>query len=177
MNTALLHQFIYSAVAILCVHLCFRLLKHYAKQTQQRLGIRKSRYFAIKRALSVASLCVTFIVLILIWNLNLKSVWVSATGILALIAISFFAIWSLIGNILAGFILYFTSPFRLDDRIHIIPDGVKGTVLAVNTFYTVLLDEERNYINVPNSMFFQKYIQVIKTAEREKNAAIAGSEH
>ena len=166
----MLQKLAYTAAIVLCINLFFQLLKRYAKQTQQKFGIRKSRYFALKRLLSMMSLLLNLVVLIVVWNLDLKSVWVSATGILALIAISFFAVWSLIGNILAGFILYFTSPFKVDDTIEVMPDEIRGTVMAINTFYTVLIDEEKNYINVPNSLFFQKYIQVIKTARTRQTA-------
>jgi small-conductance mechanosensitive channel len=83
-------------------------------------------------------------------------------GILAMVAVAFFAVWSLVGNILAGIILYFTTPFKINDNIEILPDGIKGKVLAINTFYTVLLDEDNSYINVPNSLCFQKYIRNIK---------------
>ena len=84
------------------------------------------------------------------------------TGILALIAVAFFAVWSLVGNILAGMIIYFTTPFKINDLIEVMPDGIKGKVLTINTFFTVLIDEDDNYINIPNSLFFQKYVRNIK---------------
>jgi len=145
--------------------LIYQLFKHAAKKTQQKKGIRQSRYFATKRLLSVASLFVICLLLILVWDVNIKNVWVSITSILAMIAIAFFAIWSLVGNILAGVIIYFTSPFKLDDLIEIMPDGVRGRVLTINTFYAVLQDDEGNYINIPNSLFFQKYIKVIRNSD------------
>jgi small-conductance mechanosensitive channel len=142
------------------IALLFHALKRYAKKTQQKFGIRKSRYFAIRRMLTIVSFVLSLAMLLLVWDVNLKHVWISLTSVLAVIAVAFFAVWSLVGNILAGFIIYFTSPFKIEDTIVIMPDGIQGTVLAINTFYTVLLDEDKNYINVPNSLFFQKYIQV-----------------
>jgi small-conductance mechanosensitive channel len=162
MDYMLIQKIIYSAVTVVAIHLLFHLLKRYAKQTQHKFGIRKSRYFAIKRLLTMASLLMSLVILILIWNVDLKHVWVSATGVLALIAVAFVAVWSLVGNILAGVIIYFTSPFKIEDSIEVMPDEIRGTVLAVNTFYTVLMTEDKNYINIPNTLLFQKYIKVIK---------------
>lgn len=158
----LLQKAIVSTIAIAIIYLLFHLLKFYAKKTQKKFGIRKSRYFATKRLLTTLSVLLSLLALFLIWNVSLKNVWISATGILAMIAVAFFAVWSLIGNILAGIILYFTSPFKIEDTIEVMPDSIRGTVMAINTFYTVLMTEEMNYISVPNSLFFQKYIQVIK---------------
>jgi len=162
MNDAAIEKLIYSGLVILVINLIFHFLKYYARKTQRKFGIRKSRYFATRRLLNAAALVLSVLALVFIWELSLRNIWVSATGILAMIAIAFFAIWSLIGNILAGLIIYFTSPFKLEDEIELSPDEVRGTVLAINTFYTVLIDEDGNYVNIPNSLFFQKYIRVIR---------------
>ncbi|MDD2598814.1 MAG: mechanosensitive ion channel family protein [Kiritimatiellae bacterium] len=162
MNPIEINKLLYTVVILLVIQLLSHLFKRFAKQTQLRFSIRQSRYFAIKRLLTLASFFVSGLVLLLIWDVNIKHVWVSLTGLLALIAVAFFAVWSLVGNILAGVILYFTAPFKSDDTIMVLPDEVGGTVLAINTFYTVLIDEDKNYINIPNSLFFQKYVKVIK---------------
>jgi MscS family membrane protein len=160
MDPILIRKLISSAVVILTINLLFALLKLSARKTQQKLDIRKSRYFAIRRMMTFTSIVLTAGLLLLVWEISLHSVWVSLTGILAVTAIAFFAVWSLVGNILAGMILYFTSPFKIEDDIEVMPDNICGTVLAINTFYTVLLDENSGYINIPNSLFFQKYVRV-----------------
>jgi small-conductance mechanosensitive channel len=137
-------------------------LKRKAKEISQKKNLNKTRYFTIKRLISFINLLLLLIILILIWGVSIKDLWISIAGILAMIAVAFFAVWSLVGNILAGIIIYFTSPFKINDNIEILPDGIKGKVLAVNTFYSVISDENGDYINVPNSLFFQKYIKNIR---------------
>lgn len=173
MNNIIVVKLIYSAVLIFLIALLFQAIKRYAKKTQHRLGIRKSRYFAIRRMLNITSLLLSIAGILLVWDVSLTHVWISLTSVLAVIAVAFFAVWSLVGNILAGVILYFTSPFKIDDSIEIMPDGIRGSVLAINTFYTVLLDEDKNYINVPNSLFFQKYIQVKRSLGKQPQAEIS----
>lgn len=162
MNPDLLLKLGYSAVIIIVVNLLFHLLKYSARKTQKKRGMKKSRYFATRRLLTITSLFVIALLLGLVWDVNVKNAWVSLTSILAMIAIAFFAVWSLVGNILAGVLIYFTTPFKLDDLIEVMPDGIRGKVLTINTFYTVLQDEEGDYINIPNSLFFQKYIRVVR---------------
>ena len=160
MDTILIKKLIFSVIVVLAVNALFSLLKLSARKTQKKFGIRKSRYFAIRRMMTMTSMLLTIILLLLVWKISLHNVWVSLSGILAITAIAFFAIWSLVGNILAGIILYFTSPFKIEDDIEVMPDNICGIVLAINTFYTILLDENGGYINIPNSLFFQKYIRV-----------------
>ena len=162
MDILTLQKIVFSLVAILIVSLVSHLLKGQAKVIQQKRNLKKTRYFTIKRIVSFVSFLLLVAALILVWGVDIKNLWVSIAGVLAMVAVAFFAVWSLVGNILAGIILFFTTPFKINDTIEVMPDGIKGKVLAINTFYSVLADEEDNYINVPNSLFFQKYIKNIK---------------
>lgn len=162
MDAVIIEKLVFSVVSFGLVSICAQLLKNYAKKTQRDLNIQKSRYFALNRLITLLSTMLIVILLILIWGINLKNLWGSLTGILAMIAVAFFAVWSLIGNILAGLILFFTSPFKINDHIEVLPDSIQGKVLAINTFYTVVMDEEGNYISIPNSLFFQKYVKKFK---------------
>lgn len=147
-----------SIATIIIVLLLSSILKGQAKRTQKQNNLRKSRYFAMCRGINLAGMSVSMIALILIWGVDIRNLWVSITGIVAMVAVAFLAVWSLIGNILAGVLLYFSAPFRVDDFIEILPENIRGRVLAINTFFTVLHDENGHYVNVPNSMMFQKYI-------------------
>ncbi len=162
MDKQTIYKIIYTAISLVSMILITQILLRQAKLTQQKLKIQKSRYFMLRKVIRVFAVIILAILLIVIWGLDMKNLWVTLTSILGLIAIAFFAIWSLIGNILAGMIIFFTSPFKVNDTIEVLPDGIKGKVLAINAFYTLLGDEKGNYINVPNSLFFQKYIKLIK---------------
>lgn len=158
MDRTILFRLAGSAAAVLIITLVSSLLSAQAKRTQKRYNLKKSRYFAVRRGITMASLALIVISQILIWGVDIKNLWISITGLVAMVAVAFLAVWSLIGNILAGVLLYFTTPFRTDDHIEVLPEKIRGKVLAINTFFTVLQDEEGYYINIPNSMLFQKYI-------------------
>ncbi len=162
MDILILRKILVSIVAFLLTTLFSHVLKRKSKEISVKKNMQRARYFAIRRLISLLSSIILIAALILIWGVNVRDLWVSVAGILAMVAVAFFAVWSLVGNILAGLILYFTTPFRINDTIEVVPDGVKGRVLAINTFYTVILEEDDNYVNIPNSLFFQKYIRNIR---------------
>lgn len=163
MEILFLNKLVSSAVVIVMLLFISHIIKKKAKEISTARNLKKTRYFAIKRIISFLSLVLLLISLVFIWGINIKHLWLSMTGVLALIAVAFFAVWSLVGNILAGLIIYFTTPFKINDSIEVMPDGIKGKVLAINTFFTVLIGEDDSYINVPNSLFFQKYVRNIKS--------------
>ncbi|MBA3065906.1 mechanosensitive ion channel family protein [bacterium] len=153
---------IISVFAGLVVLSVSRIAKFKAKKTQKRLNLDESRYLLIIRIISFISFISICAILVLIWGINLKHIWLTLSGVIAMMAIAFFAVWSLLGNILAGILLYFTSPFKINDYIEISPDNITGQVIAINAFYTVLLDSDQAYICVPNTFFFQKYIKELQ---------------
>ena len=133
-----------------------------ARQIQQKKQLAKSRYYLMKRMISILTVVLAAGVLIMIWGISIKNLWVSMTSLLAMVAVAFFAVWSLVGNILAGIIIFFTAPFKTNDTIEILPDNVKGRVLAITTFFVLLQDEDENITSVPNSLVFQKYVKKIR---------------
>lgn len=160
MDNYLIQKLSISLAVVLFATVLGHILKYFARRAQQKFDMRKSRYFTIRRLITFATACISIALLLFVWNVNAQNAWGFITSILAVIAIAFFAIWSLVGNMLAGVIIYFTSPFKIDDYIEVSPDEIRGQVMAINTFYTVLQDEDRNYINIPNTLLFQKYIRV-----------------
>jgi small-conductance mechanosensitive channel len=155
----MIQKTIYTAIAVLVIFLISNILKRKAKEISKSKNLKKTRYFAIRRLISFATLFLFIITVIIVWGIDIKDLWISIVGILAMIAIAFVAVWSLIGNVLAGIMIYFTTPFKIDDTVEILPEQIKGKVLAINTIFTVLQEEDGNYINIPNSLFFQKFIR------------------
>jgi small-conductance mechanosensitive channel len=97
--------------------------------------------------------------LIILWGGSFENAWVSIAGFLGLIAIGFFAVWSILSNIFAGVILFFYRPFKVEDTIEILPDGIKGIVKDINGFFVILSDTEGNITHIPNNMIYQKVVR------------------
>lgn len=93
--------------------------------------------------------------------------WTALTGFVAVAAIAFFAIWSVLSNIFCAALIFIVGPFRLGDRVEVMESadkpGVKGRVVTINVFYTTLEDltegHEGALLQIPNSLFFQKVIR------------------
>jgi len=86
----------------------------------------------------------------------LQSVIAAVTGVLALLAIGFVAVWSVLSNTLCSLILMITRPFRIGDSLSLPPDGLEGKVVNFNMIFTTLETEEDLYLLVPNNIFFQR---------------------
>ncbi len=96
----------------------------------------------------------------MIWGLNMKDLWVISSVILGFIGAALFAVWSLLSNVLAAYILFFSKPFDIGDFI-ILQDGgdsIKGEIINMTTFYVKIKLEDGGIAMIPNNMTFQKTI-------------------
>lgn len=100
-------------------------------------------------------------------GVSAEVLWTALTGFVAVAAVAFFAIWSVLSNMFCALLIFALGPFRLGDLVEIIETadkpGVKGRVHAINLFYTTLEDVSDEHagalLQVPNSLFFQKSVR------------------
>src|SRR5690554_4198954 len=93
--------------------------------------------------------------------------WTALSDFVAVGAIAFFAIWSVLSNIFCAALIFTVGPFRIGDRVEVMESadkpGVKGRVITINVFYTTLEDltdgNEGALLQIPNNLFFQKVIR------------------
>ena len=89
----------------------------------------------------------------------LQNVWTAIVAVLAMIAIGFVAVWSVMCNILCTLLIIIYRMFLVGDKVTIPSDNLVGTVIDLNLIYTTLREEDGQLIQVPNSTFFQKPIK------------------
>ncbi|WP_222910565.1 mechanosensitive ion channel family protein [Pseudomonas sp. DNDY-54] len=93
--------------------------------------------------------------------------WTAFSGFVAVAAVAFFAIWSVLSNLLCAVLIMAVGPFRLGDLVELVESFdkpiVKGRVLDINMLYTTLEEVSESgtgaIVQVPNSLFFQKVLR------------------
>jgi small-conductance mechanosensitive channel len=94
--------------------------------------------------------------------------WTALSGFVAVAAVAFFAMWSVLSNLLCAILIFTVGPFRIGDVVELVDTtdkpGVKGRVVAINLLYTTLVEAEElgtgsAMVQVPNSLFFQRSVR------------------
>lgn len=89
----------------------------------------------------------------------LENVMAAIGGVMALVAIGFVAVWSVLSNVLCSLILLIARPFRVGDTLRLPPpEDLSGKVVNFTLLYTTLKLQDGTFAQIPNNLFFQKTI-------------------
>ena len=85
------------------------------------------------------------------------------SSVLTVIGVAFFAQWSILSNVTAGIIVFFSFPFKIGDKIRILDNEfpIEAEIKDISSFYTLLRTTNGEKISLPNNLLLQKAIVII----------------
>ena len=107
-----------------------------------------------------------FIIALLgIWGIDTKNVVTYITSILAFIGVALFAQWSVLSNITAGIVMFFSFPYKIGDTIKIEDKDfpIEAQIEDIKAFHTILITTDGKKVTYPNNLFLQKAVIIIKS--------------
>jgi small-conductance mechanosensitive channel len=117
---------------------------------------------AMVNKLITAALFVTMVVgQAMTWGVHLSGVYVFLTSFFAMVAIGFFAVWSVLSNITSSVLIFFMFPYKIGDRIQVIGDDITGEITDITLFHLIVASEDRGIVTIPNNVVIQKSIRIL----------------
>ncbi|WGU69107.1 mechanosensitive ion channel [Capnocytophaga canimorsus] len=98
------------------------------------------------------------VLLITIWGVEGERALLVISSIFTVIGVAMFAQWSILSNITAGIILFFSFPFKIGNRIQIMDKEypIEAEIVDIKSFYTLLKTKDEELICYPNNLLLQK---------------------
>jgi small-conductance mechanosensitive channel len=124
-----------------------------------RTRLEPADLLPLKKVLKSVLYLVTAVLLLTVFGVNLGGLWAVMSTILAMVAIGFVAVWSLLSNISCTLIILLFRPFAVGDEIEFAGEPVKGKVVDLNFLYTTLRADDGGLFQIPNNLLFQKTIK------------------
>ena len=104
-----------------------------------------------------------------IWGVNYREVGLLFSSVFAVIGVALFASWSILSNITAGVILFFSFPFKIGDRVKILDKDVESEepylIEDIKAFHISLRKENGELLVYPNNLIIQKAVTLIYNSE------------
>ena len=137
----------------------------HARFTEAELG-------PVRRTVKWIISLVALVLVLGAFGLNIGGMWGIVSTILAMVAIGFVAVWSVLSNILCTLIILVFRPFSVGDEVEFAGEPVKGRVVDLNFIYTTLDAGDGAVMQVPNNLFLQKVLR-----RRHSRAAVSPVAH
>lgn len=155
---------LWSVGVVVVSYIIFRLLKKLLNNFSKRKSVTLKRIYYIEKVFEILIILITAIVLIFIWSVDIKSITLIASSFFAIVGVALFAQWSILSNITASIIIFFSFPARVGDKIKVVDgdNSLEGTIKEISLFQIELIDDEYNVIFYPNNLLLQKPVVKIK---------------
>ncbi len=156
-------QILLSLITLVLGLFVARYVKKVLHRVAQKKQVQPKRIFYIEKVFYLLFMMITLLTLLMIWSIDFKGLLVFASSIFAVIGVALFAQWSILSNVTASLIIFFTFPARVGDRIRIIDkdDSIEGIIKEITLFQVEIQDDEKNRIFYPNNVLLQKPVKKI----------------
>ncbi|MFS4492052.1 mechanosensitive ion channel domain-containing protein [Maribacter sp. 2308TA10-17] len=160
-------------LATLLIVIIFRFI---GKTTVQRIGrmsgIAEARTLLITKYVYAVLNFLAIGAVTFIWGVNFQDLGLLFSSVFAVIGVALFAQWSILSNVTAGVILFFSFPFKIGDYIRILDKEIMDEqdenenifiIEDIKAFHVHLRRHSGELITYPNNMMLQKAIALIET--------------
>jgi small-conductance mechanosensitive channel len=160
MDEHLIAKIVLSGLILLFYFIVASVKKSFIKRFGDKHRYRIKRTAYINKFLGILLFIVMITSQSIIWGIDFHGVYIFASSFFALVGIAFFASWSILSNITSSVMLFFSFPFRIDDKIKILDsdNSVSGVIKDMTLLHILIEDENGNLVTYPNILALQKAI-------------------
>ncbi len=168
-------QIIATAVSLVLLPLLKLVSKKLIKRYGRMADMSQPRVRQIRHVVAIMWNVLFILLIAMIWGVKPQNLVLGLTSAFAFIGVAMFAQWSILSNITAGIVMFFSAPYRVGNTIKMIDKEmpVTATIEIIGTFYTHIRTEEDELIVIPNSVFLQKMVGIIKKDKKSSPKAKA----
>lgn len=159
----LLPQIIYTGVVFIILTslraLTIKIIHNHANKVQRV----QMRTVLTKKLINYFYWFLILLFLFGIWGINFGDLSIFFSSIFAFLGVALFAQWSIISNVTAGLIMFFTFPYRIGDfiKIHEGDNSIYGYIEDIKSFQVILKTLDGEIVSYPNSMMLQKAVSIL----------------
>lgn len=165
-------ELIYSLIVFLVILVLKFLFTTAVRKVSKLSGFNPVRTNLIIKFINIGLTLIAIIALTLVWSVNYKELGVLLSSVFAVLGVALFAQWSILSNITAGVILFFSFPFKIGNTIRILDKELTDTdssnldtfvIEDIRAFHLHLRSSNGEILTYPNNLVLQKGVILIST--------------
>lgn len=156
-------EVVFSIVILLLALFLHRLVIWSAAKLSRDLNRSALRRQYINRYVGYILYTLSLGSILLIWIINEDDFILVLSSSFAVVGVALFANWSILSNVTASFILYFSFPYKIGDRVRVHDKDlpVTAVIIDIKAFYTMLKTAEGELVTYPNNLLMQKGVSIL----------------
>ncbi len=157
---------------IIVFSLASKLLDRIIHDVSVRRALGDLRVLYMTRLMNIGMVFLCIVVMCLVLGLGYSEISVFLSSIFAVVGIALFAQWSILSNVTASMIIFFSFPYKVNDSIKILDkdDDMSGVIIEITLFHVILKRDDGNIITYPNTLILQKAVLRIDKPLAENNS-------
>lgn len=153
--------------SLICLSL-FLLLRFLIVKTVKKVGkisdLNVVRTRLVTKYIIFGLSFLVLLAVILIWGVDIKEIGLILSSAFAVLGVALFATWSILSNVTAGIILFFSFPYKIGDRIRILDNDFpeEAIIVDIKAFTINLIKDDGELLTYPNNLLLQKGVVLIQ---------------
>ena len=156
-------KMLYAVILLVIGVFAIRIILRMLKKTLEKTNLEKAAHTLIMSFAGV-------VLYVLLGLIVASALGIDVTGVVALASVLTLslslALQNMLANVIGGFTLLYTKPFKSGDYVEIAGQG--GTVREINMTYTMLATADNRLISIPNSAVVSAQIVNYSAAETRR---------
>ncbi|WP_423999581.1 mechanosensitive ion channel domain-containing protein [Maribacter sp. IgM3_T14_3] len=169
------NELIYSLIVLIVILVLKFLFTTAVRKVSKISDYNPVRTNLILKFINIALTVIAMVALTLVWSVNYRDLGVMLSSVFAVIGVALFAQWSILSNITAGVIIFFSFPFKIGNTIRILDkelldpnnsDLDQFVIEDIRAFHLHLRRNNGEILTYPNNLLLQKGVILISTYQQ-----------
>tara|TARA_R110002051_G_scaffold165130_2_gene235903 strand:- start:20928 stop:21506 length:579 start_codon:yes stop_codon:yes gene_type:complete len=166
------NELIYSLIVFIVILILKFVLTKTVRKVSKLSDFNPVRTNLIIKFINIGLTIIAIVALTLVWSVNYRDLGVMLSSVFAVIGVALFAQWSILSNITAGMIIFFSFPFKIGNTIRILDKELNDTdgnnsdsfvIEDIRAFHLHLRRSNGEILTYPNNLVLQKGVILIST--------------
>lgn len=152
-------QVVYAGVIVAVVMALSAVLSRGVDQLQRKGKVPGFMILTLRALVKWGVFVLALLLVLHNFGVQIGGIWALISTVLAMIAIGFVAVWSMLSNLSATMLILIFRPFEIGDHIEFVGEPTKGKVVHLGLMFTTLEEDDTNVLQVPNNFIFQRVLR------------------
>ena len=166
-------QITFTIITLIALTVFQFILKKMAQKVGRKSEIQVTRTRLMFKYINILVILIAIFLLLLSWDYELKDLSLLFSSVFAVLGVALFAIWSILSNVTAGVILFFSFPYKIGNKIKIHDKDlpIEAIIEDIKAFHLHLRTADGELITYPNNLILQKAVSLVEREQSDEGKA------